>query len=85
MKTEYIVSAKTVDEAYKKAVGKENYKYYVQYYGETNLKIALQFDRLFYYLTATDVVYNADKNTTDVVVKDGKIAFRCELLSYTTK
>ncbi len=71
--------------AYKKAIGKENYKYYIQTYGETNFSVALQFDKLFYYLTSFDVKYNEEKKTVNAVIEDGKIQFRNEFLNYTVE
>ena len=61
---------------YKKAIGTAAYRNYEKQYGEINIRASLQFNRLFYYLTCTELEDNKDDNTTDVVYKDGKIDFR---------
>ena len=50
--------------AYKNYVGKANYKNYIESYGETNIRAALQLNRLMYYLLSTNVTYDEDGNKT---------------------
>ena len=50
--------------AYKKYVGKANYNSYIENYGETNIRAALQLNRLMYYLLSTNVTYDEDGNKT---------------------
>ena len=67
---------------YKKSIGSSAYRSYKEQYGEINIRASLQFNRLFYYLTCTDLVDNTEENKTDikyVVVEEGKdpvISFR---------
>jgi hypothetical protein len=50
--------------AYKNYIGKANYKSYVDNYGETNIRAALQLNRLMYYFLSADVTYDEDGNKT---------------------
>ncbi|MBQ7356045.1 MAG: hypothetical protein IJW66_01480 [Clostridia bacterium] len=67
---------------YKKALGSSAYRSYKEQYGEINIRASLQFNRLFYYLTCTDLVDNTEDNSTDIAYttpaagEDAKIAFR---------
>ena len=73
-----------VFKAYKKDIGSSAYRSYEEQYGEINIRASMQFNRLFYYLTCTDLVNNEEDNTTDIAytaAEDGKIAFRT--ISYT--
>ena len=76
-----------VDDAYmkgyKKEVGRAYYKSVIEQYGEINLRAGFQFNRLFYYLTSTNIELNEDGTHTESVYKDGKLDFRT--ISYTIK
>lgn len=63
---------------YKKAVGSAFYRQQVESYGEINLRTALQFNKLFYYLTCTEIELNAEEGHAEVkYTADGtKIDFR---------
>ncbi|MBQ7387322.1 MAG: hypothetical protein IJW03_04050 [Clostridia bacterium] len=54
--------------AYKKYIGKASYKAYLENYGETNLRAALQLNRLMYYLLSTNVSYD-DEGTKHIEYK----------------
>ena len=56
---------------------------YLESYGEINLRAAFQFNRLFYYLTSTNVLLNEDGDHTEVKYVDGLLDFR--RVSYTIK
>ena len=45
---------------YKREVGSSYYRQQIKAYGEINLRTALQFNKLFYYLTCTELVKDAD-------------------------
>lgn len=55
-----------VFKAYKKAIGSAAYRSYEKQYGEINIRASLQFNRLFYYLTCTDLYDNTEDNKTDI-------------------
>ena len=82
----FLITDKVFKE-YKKSIGSSAYRSYKEQYGEINIRASLQFNRLFYYLTCTDLVNNTEENKTDikyVVVEEGKdpvISFRT--LKYT--
>ena len=62
---------------YKKEIGRVNYKSVIQSYGEINVRAGFQFNKLFYYLTSTDIQLNEDGDHTETVyTTDGKLAFR---------
>ena len=63
---------------YKKAVGSAFYRQQIESYGEINLRTALQFNKLFYYLTCTNIELNAEEGHAEVkYTADGtKIDFR---------
>ena len=71
-----------VFKAYKKSLGRAAYRNYEAAYGEINIRASLQFNRLFYYLTCTDLENNEEDNKTDIAYttpaegEDAKIAFR---------
>ena len=69
--------------SYKKEVGRAYYRSVVEQYGEINLRAAFQFNRLFYYLTSTNVHLNEDGDHTEVNYVDGKLDFRT--VKYTLK
>ncbi len=91
--TKFLVTDKVFKE-YKKSLG-SSYKVYEENYGERNLRAALQFEKLCYYLLSTDVKM-VDRNDTKVeeivtnaIEVDGntviKVSFRNEKLNYTFK
>ena len=57
--TKFIITDKVFKE-YKKEVGKSAYRVDEEQYGEINIRAALQSNRLFYYLLATDIQKNDD-------------------------
>ncbi len=69
--------------SYKKEIGRAYYNELISEYGEINLRAAFQFNKLFYYLTSTNIALNEDGDHTEVVYKDGKIDFRT--ITYTIK
>ncbi len=79
--TKFLVTDEVFDD-YKKDLGKVTYKDMEKRYGEINIRTALQFTRLFYYFTCTDV----EKPDDHVEIKytaDGKLSFRT--VAYTIK
>ena len=62
--------------SYKKEVGSVNYNSAIQTYGEINLRAGFQFNKLFYYLTSTNIALNEDGDHVETVYKDGKLDFR---------
>ena len=46
--------------SYKKEIGRAYYRNLIDEYGEINLRAAFQFNKLFYYLTSTNVALNED-------------------------
>lgn len=80
--TKFIVTDKVFDE-YKKDLGKVTYKDMEKRYGEINIRTSLQFTRLFYYLTCTDIE-KPDDHVEIKYTEDGKyLSFRT--VSYTIK
>ena len=69
--------------SYKKEVGRAYYRSVIEQYGEINIRAAFQFNRLFYYLTSTNVHLNEDGDHTEVNYVDGKLDFRT--VKYTLK
>ena len=70
--------------AYKKEVGRAYYRSIVEQYGEINIRAGFQFNRLFYYLTSTNIQLNEDGDHTEVkYTADGKLDFRT--VTYTIK
>ena len=63
---------------YKRAVGSAFYRQQIESYGEINLRTALQFNKLFYYLTCTNIEFNTEEGHAEVkYTADGtKIDFR---------
>ena len=45
---------------YKKDMGRKSYRVWAEQYGEINIRAALQFDKLFYFLVSTDVAMTED-------------------------
>ena len=77
----FLITDKVFKE-YKKSIGASAYRSYEKQYGETNIRASLQFNRLFYYLTCTDLYDNTEDNSTDIKYttpeegEDAKISFR---------
>ena len=72
--------------AYKKYVGKTYYNQYMDTYGECNARAAFQFDRLFYYLTSTNLEASEGgdhSHTEPAYTEDGYLDFRT--VKYTIK
>ncbi len=63
---------------YKREVGSAFYRQQIESYGEINLRTALQFNKLFYYLTCTEIAFNAEEGHAEMqYTADGtKIDFR---------
>lgn len=57
--TKFIIDDKYIKD-YKKEIGNASYKQLVSDYGEINLRAYFQFDKLFYYLTSTNVEMKDD-------------------------
>ena len=68
---------------YKKEVGRVNYNSVIENYGEINVRTGFQFNKLFYYLTSTNIQLNEHGDHTETVYKDGKLDFRT--ISYSIK
>ena len=84
--SKFLITDKVFKE-YKKSIGSSAYRSYEKQYGEINIRASLQFNRLFYYLTCTDLDDGEEESsiayTTPAEGEDAKIAFRNELLKYT--
>ena len=61
---------------YKKDIGSAYYKDLCKEYGETNLRAAFQFNRLFYYLTSTNYEWNAEEGHAEIKYVNGLLDFR---------
>ena len=63
---------------YKSNVGSAFYRNQIKTYGEINLRTAIQFNKLFYYLTCTDIEINEEEGHAEIqYTEDGtKISFR---------
>ena len=70
--------------AYKKYVGKATYEAYIDNYGETNLRAALQANRLMYYILCTDVEYDDEGNRSIVYKEVGEGENKTSVLSFRT-
>ena len=57
-----------VFKAYKKSLGRAAYRSYEAAYGEINIRASLQFNRLFYYITSTELVKDEDAGHVHSVV-----------------
>ena len=68
---------------YKKEVGRVNYNSVIDSYGEINVRTGFQFNKLFYYLTSTNIELNEHGDHTETSYKDGKLDFRT--ISYSIK
>ncbi len=78
-----------VFKAYKKSLGRAAYRNYEAAYGEINIRASLQFNRLFYYLTSTELVKDEDAgHVHSVVVSKGEDDFlyiKFRTITYTIK
>ncbi len=78
-----------VDDAYmnryKKEIGNAYYNQLIEENGDINLRTAFQFNRLFYYLTSTDLEFNEEEGHSEYkYTEDGKfLSFRT--VKYTIK
>ena len=75
--------------AYKKYIGKSSYNMYIESYGEINLRAAEQFNKLFYYLTSTDLA-DADEDHVNAPAyteanDEGIIYIAFRTVKYTTE
>ena len=74
---------------YKKEVGRVNYNSVIDSYGEINVRTGFQFNKLFYYLTSTNIQLNehGDHTETKYVVResDGKTYLDFRTISYSIK
>ena len=63
---------------YKREVGSSFYRQQIEAYGEINLRTAIQFNKLFYYLTCTEIDMNEDEGHVEIqYTTDGtRIDFR---------
>lgn len=61
---------------YKKEIGSAYYRSLIEEYGEINLRAAFQFNRLFYYLTSTNIELNEEDGHTEIKYVDGYLDFR---------
>ena len=78
-----------VFKAYKKSLGRAAYRNYEAAYGEINIRASLQFNRLFYYLTSTELVKGSeDEHVHSMVVTRGEDDFlyiKFRTITYTIK
>ena len=56
--------------SYKKEIGRAYYNDLIKDYGEINLRAGFQFNKLFYYLTSTNIQLNEDGDHTEASYKD---------------
>ena len=63
--TYFLISDKVMKD-YKKDIGNAAYRSVIETYGEINVRAALQFNRLFYYLTSTNLVSTDEGGSTHV-------------------
>jgi len=73
-------------DAYKKKLGSATYDVWEEQYGERNIRTALQFNKLFYYLVNTDYKIAEDGDHVEVLYKDngsGSIVLSFRNLTYT--
>ncbi len=55
---------------YKKEIGKAYYNQLIEENGDINLRTAFQFNRLFYYLTCTDIEFNEHEGHSEIKYTD---------------
>lgn len=76
-----------VDDAYmknyKKEIGRAYYRSLVEDYGEINLRASFQFNRLFYYLTSTNIVYNEEEGHTEIKYTEDETKIDFRTVQYT--
>ena len=56
--------------SYKKEIGRAYYNDLIEEYGEINLRAGFQFNKLFYYLTCTNIQLNEDGDHTESSYKE---------------
>ena len=61
---------------YKSEIGSAAYRQQIKDYGDLNLRTALQVNKLFYYLTCTDIAYNEDEGHAEIEYVNGMVPFR---------
>lgn len=74
--------------AYKNRIGAQVYKTLEEQYGERNVRTALQFNKLFYYLLSNDYKVAEDADHVEVLYKDdgaGNIVLSFRTLNYSIK
>lgn len=72
---------------YKKEIGSAYYNDLLEQYGEINLRAGFQFNKLFYYLTSTNIALNEDGDHTEscYVERDGSKYIDFRTVQYTIK
>ena len=71
---------------YKREVGSAFYRQQIDAYGEINLRTALQFNKIFYYLTCTEIEMNDDEGHVEIqYTKDDNIRLDFRTVDYTIK
>ena len=61
---------------YKSEIGSAAYRQQIKDYGEINLRTALQVNKIFYYLTCTDIAYNEAEGHAEIEYVNGLVPFR---------
>lgn len=87
--SKFVITDKVFKE-YKRSLGSSAYRSYEEQYGEINIRAALQFNRLFYYLTSTNIVITEEGGTRHaepvyVSVQGGDPVLDFRRVSYTIK
>ena len=71
---------------YKREVGSAFYRQQIDAYGEINLRAALQFNKIFYYLTCTEIDMNDDEGHVEIqYTKDDNVRLDFRTVDYTIK
>lgn len=73
---------------YKKDIGSAYYRDLINDYGEINLRAGFQFNKLFYYLTCTDIHYSEEEKHIEaqyVTREDGNTYLSFRTITYTIK
>ncbi len=69
---------------YKREVGAAFYRQQIEAYGEINLRTAMQFNKLFYYLTCTEIDMNDDEGHVEIqYTKDDNVRIDFRTIDYT--
>ena len=82
--TKFLITDKVFKE-FKKELGNATYRVWEEQYGEMNIRLSLQCNRLFYYLTSTNLEFNEHEGHSEIqYTADGQyIDFRT--VKYTIK